>query len=313
MAGWESCATWSMPSKRIRSWRAPGRVNIIGEHIDYLGGTVLPFACDLELVVTTIPTDGPIEFSPEGAQPYAEGVGAALLEAGYEVYRRRGEVASQIPVGAGLSSSAALEAALALALTDGEAPLHPQMLQRAEFLATGVPCGVMDQTAVVKGRAGRAMLLDCATGAIEHVPVPDDVVFVVIDTGTRRQLADGRYADRRAEAEDGHPKRSRHVETEQRRVYDASDALKASEVHRLGELLRESHVSLRDDFEVSSDELDAAVDAAMAVRGCHGARLVGAGFAGCVLAVCEPGIDEQLIERFGDAYRVRPVDGAGEA
>jgi galactokinase len=133
---------------------------------------------------------------------------------------------------------------------------------------------------------------------------------VVIDTGTRRELADGRYAQRRAEVEAGHPARTRHATSEQRRVYDAVDALRASDVASIGTLLFESHRSLRDDFEVSSEVLDDAVAGAMAVSGCHGARLVGAGFAGCVLAVAEPGADDALVERFGSAFRVRPVDGA---
>lgn len=301
-----------MPSNELRTYRAPGRVNIIGEHIDYLGGTVLPFACDLELEVTTLPTDGPVEFGPAGAQPFAEGVAAALLEAGHEVLRRRGEVSSTIPTGAGLSSSAALSAALALALTDGERP-EPALLQRAEFLATGVPSGVMDQTAVVKGRAGQALLLDCATGAISYVPVPDEIAFVVIDTGTRRDLADGRYAQRRAEVEAGEERRMRHASTEQRRVYEAADALRACDVAALGALLYGTHVSLRDDFEVSSEALDHAVETAMSTDGCHGARLVGAGFAGCVLAVAEAGAESRLLDRFETAWRVRAVDGAGPA
>ena len=272
---------------------------------------MLPFACDLELEVTAISTDGPVEFSPPQAQPYAEGVGAALLEAGIRVERRRGEVSSTIPVGAGLSSSAALEAALALALTDGEIELDPVLLQRAEFLATGVECGVMDQTAVVKGRRGYAMLLDCATGTIEHVRMPDEIAFVVVDTGTRRALADGRYAQRRAEVEAGEPKRMRHAETEQRRVYDAVDALRAGDVASLGGLLNESQASLRDDFEVSSEVLDRTVEAAVAIPGVHGARLVGAGFAGCVLAVVEKGAESGPLERFDVAYVVHAVDGAG--
>jgi galactokinase len=301
------------PDKRIRRWRAPGRVNIIGEHIDYLGGTVLPFACDLELTITSLPTDGHVEFGPQGAQAFAEGVAAALLEAGIGVLSRRGEVSSEIPIGAGLSSSAALEAALALALTDGEVDLDPALLRRAEFLATGVSGGVMDQTAVVKGRAGHAMVLDCATGMIQHIPLPDQVGFVVIDTGTRRQLADGRYAERRAEVEAGHPDRMRHAESEQRRVYDAVDALRAGDAAALGKLVHASHESLRDDFEVSSDELDAAVEQAMAVEGCHGARLVGGGFAGCVLAVCESRAAPRVRDAFQTAWAVSAVDGAGPA
>jgi galactokinase len=161
------------------------------------------------------------------------------------------------------------------------------------------------------------MLLDCATGAVEHVTIPPNVGFVVIDTGTRRRLADGRYAQRRTEVESGHPRRVRHAESEQRRVYDAVGALRTGDVASLGSLVSDSHASLRDDFEVSAPELDAAVDAAREHPSCHGARLVGAGFAGCVLAVVDAGAEEALESFLGErlpsatAFGVRAVDGAG--
>lgn len=241
----------------------------------------------------------------------------ALRAHGYDVQACRGEITSQIPVGAGLSSSAALEAGLALALTGG-AKVTPTVLQEAGQLATGVPCGVMDQTAVLESRAGHAMLLDCATGTFEHVVIPDEIGFVVIDTGTRRDLADGRYAQRRAEVEAGEPRRVQHAESEQRRVYDAVDALRAGDVASLGALVSDSHASLRDDFEVSAPALDLAVTTARDHPACHGARLVGAGFAGCVLAVVEAR-SEDAVSRFveqrlpgASAFGIRAVEGAGE-
>jgi galactokinase len=301
-------------SNPIRRWRAPGRVNVIGEHIDYLGGTVLPFACDLELRISATLRAGATRFdAPDGSpDPFVRGVTAALAEAGVESYACEGEITSTIPVGAGLSSSSALAAGLALALSGGVRPT-PALLLRAEEIATGVPGGLMDQTAILEGRARHAMLIDCATGSLEHVEIPDGVAFVVIDTGTRRVLADSRYAQRRAEVEAGEPKRVRHAESEQRRVYDAVDALRAADVSALGALVTESHRSLKDDFEVSSQALDEAVDLVTSVPGCTGARLVGAGFAGCVLAVVEPGAEANVRGRFESTYVVHAVDGAGAA
>lgn len=250
-------------------------------------------------------------------EPYARGVMYALRSAGYPTGGFEGELTSSIPIGGGLSSSAALEAVIALALTGG-AELAPEVLQRAEEMATGVPCGVMDQTAVLRGRAGHAMLLDCATGALDHVPIPSEVGFVVVDTGTRRALSDGRYAQRRAEVQARDPRRVRHAESEQRRVFEAAEALAGGDVVSLGALVSDSHASLRDDFEVSSPELDAAVAAAVEHPRCYGARLVGAGFAGCVLAVVGSGAEDDLVAHVRDrvagaeAYPVSAVDGASE-
>ncbi len=304
----------SDPGSRIavRRFRAPGRVNIIGEHIDYLGGTVLPFVCDLEVVVTAEPSEQ-IEFvSPEGdASRHVSGLLEAFSVAGIAVTPCRGEITSTIPIGAGLSSSTALVAALAMALSGGIKPA-PSVLLHAEQIATGVPGGLMDQTAILECRAGHALLLDCATGAIEHVPLPDSIGFVVIDTGTRRRLSDGRYAERRTEVEAGHPKRMRHATSEQRRVYDAVDALRSGDAPSLGKLVSASHASLAADFEVSSPALDAAVHQADAHPSCHGARLVGAGFAGCVLAIVDPGAEAEVAGLFEHAFAVSSADGASE-
>lgn len=301
-----------MPSETA-VYRAPGRVNIIGEHIDYAGGTVLPFACDLELRITATPTDGPPEFTSPGTglafDHHVSGVVRALEEAGIAFRACAGEIRSTIPPGTGLSSSTALEVAIAMALTDGRKP-PADVLQRAEQLATGVPCGVMDQTAILHGRAGHALLLDCSTGSYEHVPVPDSIAFVVVDSGTRRELTDGRYATRRSELEAGHPKRRAHVLTEQARVAAAARALRAGDARALGSLVSDSHASLRDDYEVSSEALDRTVERARAHPGCLGARLVGAGFAGCVLAVADPDLAADLAASFDAAWVVRAADGA---
>jgi galactokinase len=288
-------------------------VNIIGEHIDYLGGTVLPFSCDLELVVEATPRPDPVvKFSSPDESPaaYVRGVVQALEEKGIETFGCEGTITSSIPVGAGLSSSAAVTAGIAMAVSNG-AKLTPSLLQRAEILASGVRGGLMDQTSVLEGKAGHALLLDCATETFEYVTIPESIAFVVIDTGTRRELADGRYAKRKTEAESGHPKRRMHTDSEQRRVFDAVDALRAGDVASLGALVSASHTSLSDHFEVSSEALDAAARRAESHPRCHGARLVGAGFAGCVLAVVEKGAEREVAEMFERAYPVRAVDGAG--
>lgn len=348
----------------LELWRAPGRVNLIGEHIDYLDGRVLPFACDREVTLAAVPhADAvllesleepgrvlvPLEGSAEleGWGRYVGGVVAALRDAGIGVRGVRGALTSSIPVGAGLSSSAALEAAVALAVTGG-GPVPPAVLREAEHRATGVPCGLMDQAAVLGARAGHALLLDCRTGATEAIPLPEGLGFVVVDTGTRRRLEDGRYAERQREVrgvfdvarrrlgvealdelDPGGPdelapevgevgrRRLRHAVGEQRRVDEAVRALRDGDLEGLGALLDASHASLREDFEVSSEALDRAVDVVRAEGGCLGARLVGAGFAGCVLAAVRGGRESEVSGRVearlpgARAFEVRAADGAG--
>ena len=349
------------PTRESSVWRAPGRVNVIGEHVDYAGGPVLPFACDRDVLAATEPLDGRVEFVSldvpgevafeledigplEGWGRYVGAVVEALRQAGEPVAGVRGVLSSTVPVGAGLSSSAALEAAIAMSVC-GHVP-DPKVLQRAEHLAVGVPCGVMDQVAVLHGRSGHAIRLDCAAVTWEHVPVGDGIGFVVVDTRTRRSLDDGRYAQRRQEVEAalaearrrlGTPdpltataadvrrlrldepldRRLRHVVTECRRVADATDALRDGDVRTLGELVAASQASLRHDLDVSSPDLDRAVAVATATDGCMGARLVGAGFAGCVLAVVHAdeatAVATSIVATLGDAdaYEVVPSDGAG--
>jgi galactokinase len=206
-------------------------------------------------------------------------------------------VDSDVPPRSGLSSSAALLVAIA-------AGLHPELdgkeaalaCQRAEQRATGVHVGVMDQFASALGRRGNALLLDCSTLDYQTVPFPDELVIAVIDSGEHRSLADTPYNERRREAESGHPKRRRHVESEIARVHAFVDALHERRFERLGVLLKESHQSLRDDFEVSTPNVDALVERAWGIEGCLGARIMGAGFGGSILALIERGREQAFAE-----------------
>jgi galactokinase len=222
------------------------------------------------------------------------------------------EVESTIPPGVGLSSSAALEVGIALALclaADFELPRLElaRACQRAELRATGVPCGILDQAACVLGADGAAILLDC--GTLEHrtVPIPAGAAFVVLDSGVRRALADTAYAQRRAELEAGDPRRLRHVESENARVLAFATALERGDLAACGRLMLESHSSLRDDYDVSIPELDALVERALG-DGALGARLMGGGFGGSVLALFETGGALPA-----DALVVRPSTGASFA
>ena len=209
-------------------------------------------------------------------------------------------VSSEVPPNAGISSSAALLVAVAAGLKpelDGrEAALA---CQRAEQKATGVQVGVMDQFASALGRRGSALLLDCATLEYEMVPFPDEVAIAVIDSGEHRSLASTPYNQRRREAESGHPKRRRHVDSEIARVRAFVDALHERAFARMGELLKESHASLRDDFEVSTPGVDALVQRAWNAQGCYGARIMGAGFGGSVLALVDRRQMRPFLRDFG--------------
>ncbi|HVF32015.1 MAG TPA: hypothetical protein VM933_03160, partial [Acidimicrobiales bacterium] len=225
-----------------------------------------------------------------------------------------GFVRSDLPVGAGLSSSAALEVAVALALGFEGTPLELALAcQRAEQVASGVPCGIMDQLASAAGVAGHALLIDCSTLEVTPVPVPHDVEVVVVDSGTRRQLASSFYGVRRAQCEEAETivgplrtatlddvaaiatddlrRRARHVVTENARVRSFAESLAAGDLAAAGRLMVESHASLRDDFEVSTRVLDELVEHLVARPDVRGARLTGAGFGGCVVALAAPGAD----------------------
>lgn len=352
-------------------WVAPGRVNVIGEHLDYNLGHVLPIAIDRAAAVAvgrrddgrfrvaSSFEDAPVETDRAGLRhasgwsAYLFGTLWALGEAGVELPGVDVVLASDVPPGAGLSSSAALECAVALALDElVGARLDRRSLadlaRRAENEVVGAPVGVMDQRASLEGRDGMAIFLDCRSGAIELVPLPLDesgVVLAVIDTGVRHRHAAGAYRDRRdacAEAArrlgvaalvdaseedlvrlDDDPvlqRRARHVVTEEARVLATVRRLRGGDVGAIGPLLTASHVSLRDDFEVSVPELDAAVEAALAI-GAFGARMTGGGFGGAAIALLPAPVLGLLAPAVEDAFAelgaapplvetVLPADGA---
>jgi galactokinase len=238
----------------------------------------------------------------------------------------RGEVATTLPVGAGLSSSAALEVAVALALGFPGSGLELALAcQAAEQTATGVPCGVMDQLASVAGIDGHALLIDCALLEITPVPVPDSVDIVVVHSGEQRALASTAYAQRRTECERAESivgplrratledvatledpvlrARARHVVSENQRVRAFATALAGGALPECGHLMVESHRSLARDFEVSTERLDALVRHLTEQPGVYGARLTGAGFGGCVVALSEPGA-------LAEGWHVRASPGA---
>jgi galactokinase len=312
----QRCATW-----------APGRVNLIGEHTDYSGGMVLPVAIQYGISVTASELEeqvvlhseqfGPAEPFPasgEGRQiggwgRYAQAVAAELAELGRSPVGLAGTVASDLPSGAGLSSSAALEVAVGLALCAvAGLELEPLELalacQRAELRAVGVPCGILDQAACLLGQAGHALLLDCGTLEYRLVPVPEEAALVVIDSGVEHSHETSGYAQRRRELEAGVPRRVRHVRTENERVGEFAGALERGDLPAAGRLLLASHASLRDDYEVSTPELDLLVELAQDA-GAYGARLLGGGFGGSILALADTARASEVARAASAAYRER--------
>jgi galactokinase len=315
--------------------RAPGRVNLIGEHTDYNDGFVLPMAIDRAIWIALSSRPDRIvaahsldfgesaEFDLDrlekqsGWIEYLKGVAWALQEAGHTLTGFNAVVAGDVPIGAGLSSSAAWElaAARAFAVTSGFAWNAAQMAllgQRAENDWVGVNCGIMDQMISAAGEANHALLIDCRSLATQSVPLPPGMVIVVLDTATRRGLVDSAYNERRAQCEAVAQffgvqalrdvtleqlnekrdqldrlayRRARHVISENDRTLLAVDAMKHGEAIELGQLMQLSHMSLRDDFEVSSRELNVMVECAEHQTGCYGARMTGAGFGGCAVAL----------------------------
>ena len=321
-------------------WSAPGRVNLIGEHTDYNDGFVLPFAINRRTVVALgLRSDGVIrvasgfadevaeialtELQPgrvSGWSAYPLGVAWALGQAGADLAAVPGVdlyIESTVPVGAGLSSSAAIESAVALALNDvWQLGMDRRMLatvgQRAENDMVGAPTGIMDQSASLLGREDAAVFLDCRALDSEVIDLGFDAAgleLLVIDTGVEHQHATGGYADRRASCERGAAvlgvsslrdvtdlaaardllddetfRRVRHVVTENQRVLDTVRTLREDSPLAIGSLLDASHVSMRDDFEISVPELDLAVETAQA-NGALGARMTGGGFGGSAIAL----------------------------
>jgi galactokinase len=289
---------------------------------------VLTSGADPELARVPLDVTDPASLRPAWAR-YVGGVVAVLRPP----LGGRGSVQSTLPVGAGLSSSAALEVAVALALgaDDRDRAALAAACQRAEHLATGVPCGPMDQLVVAAAVAGHALLIDCTTMECTPVAIPTGVEVVVVDSGQTRRLDQSAYAARRAEVEAAAValgtglrraglsdadhladprlrRRARHVVSENLRVGAFAAALAAGDAAGAGAAMTESHASLRDDFEVSTGALDALVERLTATAGVFGARLTGAGFGGCVVALSEPGATAGL-----DLPRRWVVEAAGPA
>lgn len=318
--------------------RAPGRVNLIGEHTDYNDGFVLPMAIDRAVWIALRPRDddaikvhsldfdqsaafslGLLRHESAGWVEYLKGVAWALQEAGYVLKGWEGVVTGDVPLGAGLSSSAALELAAARAFAavsdlPWEAETMARLCQRAENRWVGVNCGIMDQMISASGKDGHALLIDCRSLETKAVPLPPETAVVVLDTATRRGLVDSAYNERRAQCEAAAHhfrvkalrdvdlerfeaqsvgldevtyRRARHVVAENDRTLLAVETMYNEDAVQLGKLMNASHASLRDDFQVSSSELDTMVSCALNEQGCYGARMTGAGFGGCVVALIE--------------------------
>ena len=328
---------------------APGRANLIGEHTDYNDGFVLPAALELRTVIGGQRSDSirlrsvghgrAIEVDPhtgdgptEGWGRYVTAVVRVLIEDGRRIRGIEGAVASTVPTGTGLSSSAALEVAAALAVLDETIdPVELAVLcQRAENVHVGVRSGIMDQLSSVAAADGSALFIDCRSRETRDVPIAADLRLLVIDSGQRRQLSAGDYNRRRDECEeaarllgvsslrdattasladadlpDTLARRARHVVTENERVEAAVEALLADDRPRLGELFAASHASLAQDFEVSTDDLDALVAIATGTAGVIAARMTGAGFGGCTVNLVEADMAQDALERIRRAYAER--------
>jgi galactokinase len=307
--------------------RAPGRVNLIGEHTDYNEGFVLPCAIDRFTEVTTTPRhDRTMHVESDGEhdtfaldairhtrtwRDYVRGV-VQLLELEHGATLR---IRSTVPRGAGLSSSAALEVAVARSLSDLPGEELALLAQRAENGFVGVQSGIMDQFAVTLARAGHALLLDCRDLSYRHIPIPEGTTIVVCDSHVKRRLAESGYNERRAACEAAAAQlglsslrdatleqvqdlpRARHVVSENERTLRGAAALAAGDCDTFGELMNASHASLRDDYEVVPPALDELAAATRAVDGCYGSRITGAGFGGCTVSLVADG----AVERAGAA------------
>ncbi len=335
--------------------RAPGRVNLIGEHTDYNDGFVMPMAIDRAAWIALRPRDDrrvavfsvdyneSREFSFDelrtnenaGWIEYLKGTAWSLQDSGLRLTGWEGVLQGDVPLGAGLSSSAALELATARALAAaGSLDWNPAKMallgQRAENKWVGVNCGIMDQLISAAGQKGHALLIDCRTLDAQPVPFPAGTAVVVLDTSTRRGLVDSAYNERRSQCEAAAKffgvkalrdvtmkqfeqmaggldvvtrRRALHVISENDRTLRAADAMRRGDAVELGRLMAESHRSLRDDYEVSSDALNAMVECAAAHPACFGARMTGAGFGGCAMALIRADAADDFVAKTAAAYQ----------
>ena len=333
---------------------APGRVNLIGEHTDYNEGFVLPAAIDRHVVIATRPRDDrlvrlhALDFHRDATfslddiaqdpverwSNYERGVAWALQRHGFSLRGMDAVVTGDVPIGAGLSSSAAIEVATAYALQmhadlDLDPVTRALLCQKAESEFVGMHCGIMDQYIISLGKREHALLIDCRSLEYRLVPIPSGISIIVCDTKKQRGLVDSEYNTRRQECEAGARllgvpalrdvtldafearqnelgeitrKRCRHVVTEDQRVIDAVRALQHGDLARFGELMNASHVSLRDDYEVSCRELDVMVEAAWQQDGIYGARMTGAGFGGCTVNLVADDYASDVTANVAQAY-----------
>ena len=338
---------------------APGRVNLIGEHTDYAGGFVMPAAIDFGTLAAISPrSDGrvvvwsenfneqvshQIEGLPKNGgghwSGYPLGVVKVLREAGFKVPAFSLTIQGDVPLGAGLSSSASIEVATALAALSlaGASPEREEiakLCQRAENTYVGSSCGIMDQFIACRGAENHALLLDCRSLEYRLAPIPPSVSLVIANTMVKHSVADGEYSIRRAEVEEGTAilrahrpeiqllrdatpqdlekwgaempdnvlRRCRHIITENLRTVAAADALEAGHMKKLGDLMAAAHASYRDDFEASCEEADAMVEAAQRLPGLIGARLTGGGFGGCTVNLVHADRAEKFAARLQDEY-----------
>ncbi len=362
-------------------FRAPGRVNLIGEHTDYNDGYVMPAAIGFDTFVACAKTDSEKlvvqslqhpesasvavrEAAPRSAHNWTDYVHGVAIQLEREGCVLRGVnllIDGRVPIGAGLSSSAALEVATALALLHASSHRMDKakiakLCQRAENEFVGSRCGIMDQFASLNGRSGKAIQLDCRSLNVRFIPLPENVALVICNTMVKHSIATGEYNARRAQCEAGvrhfaqfrdgilalrdlteadlesHGgalsdvllRRCRHVISENTRVLQAADALESGDLEGVGDLMYQSHRSLKSDFEVSCAELDIMFELAGKIPGTYGARMTGGGFGGCTINLVERSearrFSERIAREYQDATQVRPeiyiteaANGAGPA
>jgi galactokinase len=366
--------------KRERIFRAPGRVNLIGEHTDYNDGFVLPAAINFSTWVTLAPLQddrleifsenfneqiaiqlGDADIKPRGHwSDYVIGVAVVLQKAGHSLRGAHLKIRGEVPIGSGLSSSAAVEVATACALVANsgleiDRVELAKLCRRAENEFVGARVGIMDQFVSLHGKANKALLLDCRSLGYELRPLSTDASLVVCNTMVKHELASSEYNQRREECEAGVKhlaqmlpnvralrdvtleqlekygkdmppviyRRCRHVVTENARVLEAGDALVRVDLNRFGQLMYESHRSLRDDYEVSCKELDLMVELASKTEGVYGARMTGGGFGGCTVNLVAREHEETFNRFVAEGYErqtklkpeifvCEPANGAGE-
>jgi galactokinase len=360
-----------------RTFRAPGRVNLIGEHTDYNLGFVLPIALDLATYIQTRPSpDGRLHLRSEArgeerswpvgalesAPPahdwsdYVLGVAREFVRVGVEIEPLSMSIRSDVPEGSGLSSSAALEVSAAIALLQDRhfSRLElARLCQRAETDFVGMPCGIMDQFVAVFGQEGAAIRIDCRSLEYQTVALPDELEILAVNSMVKHELGDSAYRTRVAECAQAveairelHPevsslrdateemverapmpkvamRRARHIVSENRRVELFVAAAARNDLERMGELFCESHRSMQHDYEITCEEVDFLVDAAVGIPGCYGARMTGGGFGGCTVNLLRPNavehFGEMITARYEERFRIRPEifrcvpsEGAGE-